>query len=122
MTENTALQTLNKQVMKVYAAQTYTELYTTKHYDHITTIKIKINLPEYSPTTPKGSGTEQIGLSGNLFKNNNFPKTGGTVKMNHCLELPLLRGSDFPKTINMGDALLLIMPTNKPEEGYLIYI
>ena len=65
---------------------------------------------------------EQLGLSGSFFENQNFPSTAGTVKMNHCLTLPLLRGSRNPPDIPYGTPLLLLMPTNKIEEGYLIYI
>ena len=120
-----ATQTYNKQVMKVYAAKSYKDLPWRQNCqtgELPPVIKILVNIPEYAPTVPQDDSYEQLGLSGSFFENQNFPSTAGTVKMNHCLSLPLLRGSRNPPDIPYGTPLLLLMPTNKIEEGYLIYI
>ena len=120
-----AIKNDNKQVMKVYAAKSYTNL--PWKQDEITgklppINYILVNIPEYTPTVPNDDSYEQLGLSGSFFENQNFPSTAGTIKMNHCITLPLVRGSRNPPDIPYGTPLLLLMPTNKIEEGYLIYI
>ena len=113
---DTALRSLNKQVMKVYAARAYTiEKPRLTNY-------VLVNIPEYTPTIPKDDQFEQIGLSANYFANQNFPVTAGTVRIPHCLELPLLRGTTAPVYFDKGTPFLLFTPTTKIEGGYLLYI
>lgn len=125
MSLDNATKSINKQVMKVYAAKTYRNLEWKQ--DEETgelpdTIYITVNIPEFTPTVPNDDSYEQIGLSGSFFENKNFPTTGGAVQLSHYITLPIVRGSRVPPTINYGEPLLLCMPTNKIEEGYLIYI
>jgi hypothetical protein len=111
-----ALKVNTKQVMKVYAARKYDAA------NPRLTNYVQVNVPEYTPTVPQDDSYEQISLSGSYFANTNFPVTTGTVKMTHCLELPLLRGTTCPVYLEKGTPFLLFTPTTKIEEGYLLYI
>ena len=113
---NSALQVATKQVMKVYTARAYNA------ENPRLTNYVLVNIPEYTPTVPKDDQFEQIGLTSGYFANQNFPVTTGTIKMTHCLELPLLRGTTCPVYMEKGTAFLLFTPTTKIEEGYLLYI
>lgn len=113
---NSALKTNSKQVMKVYTACAYNA------ENPRLTNTVLVNIPEYTPTVPQDDQYEQVGLSGDYFANQNFPVTTGIIKMSHCLELPLLRGTTCPVYMEKGTAFLLFTPTTKIEEGYLLYI
>ena len=113
---DSALSVLHKQVMKVYTAKEYDV-----NNPRLTNY-VLVNIPEYTPTIPQDEHFEQIGLSGGFFVNQNFPVTTGTIKLSHCLELPLLRGTSCPVYIKKGTPFLLFTPTTKIEEGYLLYI
>lgn len=113
---DTALRVNTKQVMKVYAARAYTA------EKPRMTNSVLVNIPEYTPTVPKDDQCERIGLSGGYFANQNFPITTGTVKMAHCIELPLLQGTRCPVYMEKGTPFLLFTPSTKIEEGYLLYI
>lgn len=124
-TADNALKSTNKQVMRVYAAKTYKNLPWKQDEETgelPSTVYITVNIPEFTPTVPTDDSYEQLGLSGSFFENKNFPTTTGTIQMSHYLTLPIARGSRIPPTITYGTPFLLFMPTNKIEEGYLIYL
>jgi hypothetical protein len=113
---DSALKVSTKQVMKVYAARNY-DIANPRLTNYV-----QVNVPEYTPTVPQDDSYEQISLSGSYFVNTNFPVTTGTITMSHCLELPLLGGSNCPVYFDKGTPFLLFTPTTKIEEGYLLYI
>ena len=118
-TTDNALKSTNKQVMRVYAAKTYKNLPWKQDEETgelPSTVYITVNIPEFTPTVPTDDSYEQLGLSGSFFENKNFPTTAGTIQMSHYLTLPIA------PTITYGTPFLLFMPTNKIEEGYLIYL
>lgn len=105
-----------KQVTKVYSAKSYTpESPRTGRY-------VAINCPEYLPTVPQDDKQTETLLAQSYFLNQNFPATQVTVTQSHYIELPLLQGSRCPAIFPKGTQFLLLCPTEKIEEGYLLYI
>lgn len=105
-----------KQVSKVYAARSYTP------ENPRTSRFIEINCPEYLPTIPKDDQKTETKLSQNYFLNENFPSNPTTIVNTHFLALPLLQGSLCPAIFPKGTEFILLCPTEKIEEGYLLYI
>ncbi len=113
---NSIFSSTTRQVMLVYAARDYTPARPR------VTNTVQINIPEFSPTIPKDEYYEMVGLNGSFFANKNFPVTMPSVKLAHCLELPLARGTTCPVYFKKDTQFFLICPTLKIEEGRLIYI
>ncbi len=113
---NSTFTRATRQIMKVYAARAYTP-----KRPRLTNF-VEVNIPEFSPTIPKDDQYELVGLNGSFFANRNYPTTVPQVKLAHCLNLPLLRGTSCPVYFEKDTPFLLILPTLKIEEGYLLYI
>lgn len=105
-----------KLLKKVYAARAYTpeKPRTTRYVD--------VNDPEHLPTIPKDDQETQMVLSTSYFVNDNFPVSQTIITNAHCLSLPLLQGTKCPSVFPKGTPFLLVCPTEKLEEGYLIYL
>ena len=116
MSGNSTIEASGKQVMKVYAARDY-DVKRPRLTNYV-----EINLPEYVPTIPKDDQFEQLGISGGYCLNQNFPSTGSTVKLTHCISLPLMRGTTCPVYFPKNTAFLLFTPTSRLEDGFLMYI
>lgn len=106
----------SKQVMTVYAARNY------DYKNPRLTNYIEVNIPEYTPTIPRDDRFETIGISTSYCVNQNFPKSDSSVRIVHFIKLPLLRGTTCPTYFNKDTPFLLLCPTGRIEEGYLIYI
>lgn len=105
-----------QQVMKAYAARAYTII------NPRTTKYVEVNVPEYTPTLPKDNQNVNVSISGSYFVNTNYPITQGVVTTTHALSLPILSATTCPYTFPKGTQFLLLVPTKKIEEGYLLYI
>lgn len=103
-------------IMKAYAARDY------KDITHRTDDKVQVNVPEYMPTIPQDDKSSNLTIEAGYFANENYPITAGVLKSEHCLELPLLYGTRAPVRFNKGAEFLLIFPTGKIEEGFLVFI
>ena len=106
---------MNKQVMWVYAAREYTV------DNHRSTNRVEVNIPEALPTIPQDNKKTKISLSNNYFINNNFPSVETTVESSHAYELPLLSGTTCPTEFEKGTKFLLVSPTERIEDAYIIY-
>lgn len=113
---NSVFSSTTRQIMTVYAARDYDA-----SRPRLTNY-VQVNIPEYSPTIPKDEYTENVGLSGSFFVNENYPVTIPSVTLSHYLELPLVRGTTCPVYFEKDTPFLLVCPTLKIEEGKLIYI
>lgn len=105
-----------KLMKKVYAARAYTP------EKPRTTKFVEINDPHHLPTIPKDDKKTETILSSDYFINENFPVTQKVVTNMHYLSLPLLEGTPCPAIFPKGTIFLLICPTEKLEEGFLLYI
>ena len=105
-----------RNMMKVYAARDYLDI-TSRHDTYV-----QVNVPEYLPTVPQDDKYTSITISPDYFANKNFPVTANVIKSVHYLTLPLLTGVRTPVRFNKGAEFLLIFPTGKVEEGYLVFI
>lgn len=83
---------------------------------------IEVNIPEYMPTVPQDNEYTNIAVRTGYFVNTNYPNTTATIKSTHYIKLPLLAGTTCPIYLEQGAPFLLFTPTEKPEEGYLLYI
>lgn len=103
-------------VVKAYAARNYTYLTprTSKY--------VEVNIPDMLPTVPQDNKTQVIGISSGYTANSNYPVSRRTVTITHALKLPLLSGTTCPTIFKKGTPFLLFYPTDKIEEGYLLYI
>jgi len=105
-----------KTAMKVYAARAYTP--ENPRMDRY----IQINAPEHLPTIPNDDQETTTILQTSYFKNVNFPTNQQVIKNSHFLQLPLMQGTSCPSIFPKGTPFLLVCPTEKLEEGFLIYI
>ena len=106
---------LSKQVMWVYAAREYTV------YNPRTTNTVEVNIPEALPTIPQDNKSSRISLSNSYFLNSNFPKVQTTALSDHYYTLPLLSGTSCPTEFPKGTKFMLLSPTERLEDAYLIY-
>ena len=105
-----------RSTMKVYASRDY------KDDKYRSTNYVAVNAPEYLPTTPQNDEyTEQV-VPANYFANSNFPVTQDVVKSTHDVGLPLMAGTYCPVRFNKGAEFLLVYPSGKLEDGYLIFL
>lgn len=105
-----------KNMMFAYAARAYdTANPRTDKY-------VEVNIPEVLPTIPKDNEESRISLSNSYFVNSNFPSVQATVTSTHYFTLPLANGTECPIYFEKGTKFLLLCPTDKVEEGYLIYL
>lgn len=105
-----------RSTMKVYASRDY------KDDKYRSTNYVCINSPEYLPTTPQNDEeTEQV-MPANYFVNSNFPVTEEVVTSTNDLALPLMAGSVCPVRFNKGAEFLLVYPSGKIEDGFLIFL
>ena len=103
-------------IMKVYSSRKYIDdTYRKDNY-------VEVNLPEYVPNIPQDNEYAEIALPRKYFKNENYPSTRDVIKELHYLKLPLLHGTICPVRFNKGAEFLLIYPTGKLEEGFLLWI
>lgn len=103
-------------MMKVYSSRKYIDdKYRKDNF-------VEVNLPEYVPTTPQDNEYSEIALPKKYFINTNYPATRDVIKEPHFLKLPILHGTMCPVRFNKGAEFLLIYPTGKIEEGFLLYI
>ena len=102
--------------MKVYAARDYIDI--TRRLDNY----VEVNVPEYLPTTPQDDKYTDIAIESNFFLNTNYPVTQDVIKAIHYMKLPLMAGTYAPVRFKKGAEFLLIYPTEKVEEGYLIFL
>lgn len=106
----------NGGIWKAYAARDYTpDKPRTSPY-------IEVNIPEYMPTIPQDGSYTNIALTNSYFVNDNYPNTTGIVKASHFIALPLMYGTFCPVYFKKGTQFLLIVSTNKMEEGRLVYL
>jgi len=103
-------------IMKAYAARDY------KDITHRINFKVQVNVPEYMPTVPQDDTVDKITLNSGYFVNENYPVTAGLIEADHALELPILAGTRCPVRFNKGAEFLLIFPTGKVDEGFLMFI
>ena len=116
MMDHSDITTDTRSTMKVYASRDY------KDDKYRKTNYVAINSPEYLPTTPQNDEeTEQVVPSG-YFVNSNFPITQEVVKSTNDIQMPLLAGSYCPVRFNKGAEFLLIYPSGKLEDGYLLFL
>lgn len=102
--------------MKVYAARDYIDV--DRRIDNY----VQVNVPEYLPTTPQDDQYTDIVIESGYFANSNYPVTQDVVKSVHYLTLPIMKGTYAPVRFKKGAEFLLIYPTGKVEEGFLIFI
>lgn len=108
--------TETRSVMKVYASRDY------KDDNYRSTNYVCINSPEYLPTTPKNDeSTEQV-MPANYFANKNFPVTAEVVKSSNDIAMPLMNGTYCPVRFNKGAEFLLLYPSGKLEDGFLVFL
>ena len=108
----------DRATMKVYAARDYIDdKYRRDNF-------VEVNLPEYVPTTPKDDETVEMELpkAEDYYLNDNFPQLEEKIEFQHCLALPIYKGSWAPVRFNKGAEFLLIYPTGKIEAGFLFFI
>lgn len=105
-----------KLISKVYAARAYTP--SNPRLDRY----VDVNAPDHLPTIPKDDQETMMTLSTSYFGNENFPVNQTIVTNTHHLSLPLVQGTRCPAIFPKGTPFLLICPTEKLEEGYLIYL
>lgn len=105
-----------RSTMKVYASRDY------KDDTYRKTNYVCINMPEYLPTTPQNDEEAETVVPSEYFVNSNFPVTQDVVKTTNDIPLPLMSGTVCPVRFNKGAEFLLIYPTGKIEEGYLVFI
>lgn len=103
-------------MMQVYAARDYFGA------RQRSTDFVEVNFPEYVPTVPQNDKTSKIVLIPNYFVNDNFPSCQGTITANNFLTLPLAGGTTCPTEFPKGTKFLLLYPTGKLEEGFLIFL
>ena len=106
----------NGGVWKVYASRDYD--LTTRRVDEY----VEVNLPEYMPTIPQDGNYTNYAITTGYFVNENYPNAAGVVKSVHYIKLPILRGTICPVIFPKGSVFLLFTPTDKIEEGYLVYV
>ena len=106
----------NRGMMKVYAARDYID--DTYRKDNT----VEVNVPEYKPTIPQDDNYTNVNLSSGYFVNKNYPATDGLLKSKHSISLPLLHGTHAPVRFNKGAEFLLIYPTGKIQDGFLLFI
>ena len=102
--------------MKVYAARDYIDV--VRRIDNY----VQVNVPEYMPTTPQDDKYSEIAIQSDYFANTNYPVTQDIVKAVHYLTLPIMHGTYAPIRFRKGAEFLLVYPTGKVEEGYLIFL
>lgn len=106
-----------RSTMKVYASRDY------KDDKYRKTNYVSVNSPEYLPTTPQNDGTMEQVMPANYFANSNFPVTeGDIVTSSNDIGMPLMAGTYCPVRFNKGAEFLLVYPSGKIEDGYLIFI
>lgn len=105
-----------RNMMKVYAARDYIDI-TCRHDNYV-----QVNAPEYLPTVPQDDKYTELTITPEYFANKNFPVTTNVIKSLHYLTLPILHGTPAPVRFNKGAEFLLIFPTGKVEEGYLVFM
>lgn len=106
---------LVKQVMWAYAARDYTP------ENPRTTNVVEVNVPEALPTIPQDDKVNKISLSNAYFVNSNYPKVPPSVSSTHYYTIPLLNGTSCPTEFSKGTRFMLISPTERLEESYLIF-
>lgn len=105
-----------RSTMKVYASRDY------KDDKYRSTNYVCVNSPEYLPTTPQNDEeTEQV-MPADYFVNSNFPVTQDVVTSTNDIGLPLMAGTYCPVRFNKGAEFLLVYPSGKLEDGYLIFL
>ena len=105
-----------RSTMKVYASRDY------KDDKYRSTNYVCVNSPEYLPTTPQNDEeTEQV-MPADYFVNSNFPVTQDVVTTTNDIGLPLMAGTYCPVRFNKGAEFLLVYPSGKLEDGYLIFL
>lgn len=103
-------------MMKVYVARDYLD------WTYRVTNTVQVNLPEYVPTIPQDDKFTEIPVDADYFVNENYPVTQDIIKSVHCLDLPILKGTPAPVKMKKGAEYMLVYPTGKIEEGYLVFI
>ena len=106
---------LTKQVMWAYAARNYTV------ENPRTTKYVEVNIPEAIPTIPQDDKYNRISLSNSYFVNTNFPRVQATATNSHYYSLPLLSGTTCPTIFGKGTKFMVLSPTERIEDAYLIY-
>lgn len=105
-----------KLMKKVYAARAYTpERPRIDKY-------VEINDPDHLPTIPQDDRKTKSILTQKYALNENFNITQREIINVHFLAMPLLQGTPCPAIFPKGTQFMLICPTEKLEEGFLIYI
>ena len=116
MLNSNDITTDTRSTMKVYASRDY------KDDKYRNTNYVAVNLPEYLPTTPQNDEYTEEVVPANYFANSNFPVTQDVVKSTNDITMPLLHGTNCPVRFNKGAEFLLVYPSGKIEDGYLIFI
>ena len=114
--ETNSITARSRGMMKVYAARDYVD------NNYRRTNYVEVNLPEFMPTTPLDNAVVDLNLDQNYFCNKNFPKTEDSIKISHYLTLPLHQGTNTPVRFHKGAEFLLLYPTGKIEDGFMIYL
>ena len=104
--------TITKRVMWGYAARSY------DIYNPRSTRYVQVNIPA---TLPQDDKDNKISLGNNYFINENYPSVEATATSLHYYTLPLLAGTSCPVYFDKGTKFMVMCPTDKIEESYIIY-
>lgn len=110
------IRTSNKQIMKVFAAREYD-----LSHPRLTNY-VEVNIPEYTPTIPRDANRETFALTPRYCVNTNFPVNSNAITIAHYVKLPLVKGSHCPVYFKKDTPFLLLSPSGRIEDGYLLYI
>lgn len=105
-----------RSTMKVYASRDY------KDDKYRSTNYVSVNSPEYLPTTPQNDEKSEQVMPSNYFVNSNFPVTADKITSTNDIGLPIMAGTYCPVRFNKGAEFLLVYPSGKLEDGFLIFL